>query len=202
MVPEPKIVLKDAVNNTIDIVENDKYCLVYDRPLAENGLTWRELVAWWTSEHDPTAESELVAGRNLDDRLRSSTGDNEAEQFLFSEYCKRYGTAGFDETALIPQIHLHYDPYTRRIGATLQRQRMDFLDAATSTPVERVGDRRHPALRPRRRTCRHPAICRNGRCRQRIATRRIRGLPVRWSGSSWTARSATTMLGDFFNELL
>lgn len=80
--PKPKIVLKDAVNNTIDIVENAENCLVYDRPLAENGLTWRELVAWWTSEHDPTAGSELEAGRHLYDRLRASLGDNGAEQFL------------------------------------------------------------------------------------------------------------------------
>jgi len=125
--PKPKIVLKDAVNNTIDIVENADNCLVYGRPLAENGLTWRELVAWWMSEHDRSTESELEAGRHLYERLRTSLGDNGAEQFLFSEYSKRYGTLGFDEPALIPQIYLHYDPYTKWTGATLPRQRMDFL---------------------------------------------------------------------------
>ena len=54
------------------IVENAEFCLVYDRPLADNGLTWRELVAWWMSEHDQTAESEFDAGRQLYARLRSS----------------------------------------------------------------------------------------------------------------------------------
>ncbi|PLC10656.1 hypothetical protein AUQ48_17310 [Kocuria flava] len=53
--------------------------------------------------------------------------DNEAERLLFDEYCKRYGTQGFDIPALIPQVYLHYDPYTKRTGATLPRQRMDFL---------------------------------------------------------------------------
>lgn len=126
--PKPRIVLKDAVNNTIDIVENADKCLVYDRPLAENGLSWRELVAWWTAEHDPSAETERDAARHLYNRLRASMGDNEAEQFLFAEYGQRYGgTLGFDRPALIPQIYLHYDPYTKWTGATLFRQRMDFL---------------------------------------------------------------------------
>jgi hypothetical protein len=125
--PKPRIVLKDAVNNTIDIVENADNCLVYDRPLAENGLSWRELVAWWTSEHDPSAETERDAAHHLYNRLRASLGDNEAEHFLFAEYGKRYGTNGFDQPALIPQMYLHYDPYTKWTGATLFRQRMDFL---------------------------------------------------------------------------
>jgi hypothetical protein len=124
--PKPKIVLRDAVNNTIDIVENADKCLVYDRPLAENGLSWRELVAWWTSEHDPSAETERDAGLHLYDRLRASL-DNGAERFLFAEYGKRYGTLGFDQPALIPQVYLHYDLYTKWTGATLFRQRMDFL---------------------------------------------------------------------------
>ncbi|MBP2266313.1 very-short-patch-repair endonuclease [Pseudarthrobacter sp. PvP004] len=34
---------------------------------------------------------------------------------------------GFNVPALIPQVYLHYDPYTRGRGATLPRQRMDFL---------------------------------------------------------------------------
>ena len=52
---------------------------------------------------------------------------NDAEQLIFKKYAKRYGTRGFDMPALIPQVYLHYDPYTRRTGGTLARQRMDFL---------------------------------------------------------------------------
>ena len=58
------------------IVEIAEFCLVYDRPLADNGLTWWELIAWWMSKHDQTAESELDAGRQLYDRLRSSMNSN------------------------------------------------------------------------------------------------------------------------------
>jgi hypothetical protein len=44
--PKPRIRFTDALNNTIDVVENEEYCLVYDQPLGGHGLTWRELVAW------------------------------------------------------------------------------------------------------------------------------------------------------------
>lgn len=125
--PKPKIVLKDAVNNTIEIVENGQHCLVYDQPLADTGLTWRMLVEWSMGAHSESGVSELEAGRQLYERLRSSMDGNAAEQFLFSEFCKRYGSIGFDQPALIPQVYLHYDPYTRRTGSPLLRQRMDFL---------------------------------------------------------------------------
>jgi hypothetical protein len=39
--PKPKIILRDAVNNDLEIVENAEHCLVYDRPLAQAGLSWR-----------------------------------------------------------------------------------------------------------------------------------------------------------------
>ena len=51
--PKPRIVLRDAINNVIEIVEHADSCLIYDRPLTA-GLTWGELVAWW-SETSPTA---------------------------------------------------------------------------------------------------------------------------------------------------
>jgi hypothetical protein len=38
-----------------------------------------------------------------------------------------YRARGFDTPALIPQVYLHYDPYTRRANMPLTRQRMDFL---------------------------------------------------------------------------
>ena len=35
--PKPRIVLRDAIDNMIEIVENEDNCLVYDRPLADTG---------------------------------------------------------------------------------------------------------------------------------------------------------------------
>lgn len=125
--PKPRIVFTDAINNDIKLVENDEYCLVYDRPLAEGGLTWRELVAWWVDKQRYGDMTEQDAARDLYRRLRASMADNAAERLLFSEYCKLYGSLGFDIPALIPQVYLHYDPYTKRMGSKLARQRMDFL---------------------------------------------------------------------------
>ncbi len=44
--PKPENILRDAVNNIVEIVEHEESCLVYDRPLTESGLTWGELVTW------------------------------------------------------------------------------------------------------------------------------------------------------------
>lgn len=41
--PKPKLVLSDAINNDVQLTENSGHCLVYDRPLAESGLSWQEL---------------------------------------------------------------------------------------------------------------------------------------------------------------
>jgi hypothetical protein len=125
--PKPQIVLRDAINNDLEIVENGQYCLVYDRPLPDTGLTWRQLTAWWARNDSLDGEEERAAAHELYARLLNSLDRNGAERFVFERYCGRYRTHGFDVPALIPQVYLHYDPYTRRVGGTLTRQRMDFL---------------------------------------------------------------------------
>jgi len=125
--PKPKIVLRDAVSNDLEIVENAEYCLVYDRPLAETGLSWRELTAWWAGSDNLDGEEERTTALSLYERLLESMAGNAAEQFIFTRYCTGYKVHGFGLPALIPQVYLHYDPYTRRAGGTLARQRMDFL---------------------------------------------------------------------------
>jgi len=125
--PKPRIVLRDAINNDLEIVENGQHCLVYDRPLSDTGLTWRQLTACWARSDSLEGEEERAAAHGLYARLLKSMDRNGAERFVFERYCARYGTHGFDVPALIPQVYLHYDPYTRRAGGTLTRQRMDFL---------------------------------------------------------------------------
>ncbi len=52
---------------------------------------------------------------------------------MFETYCRRYAAGEEDLPALIPQVYLHYNPYTRKEleslapGAEVRRQRMDFL---------------------------------------------------------------------------
>jgi hypothetical protein len=124
--PKPRIVMIDALNNIIDIVENRNSCLVYDRAFLRPGLTWAELTEWWAGKHcsaDPA--------RDLYQRLSRSLA-SPPERLLFRTYCERYGRAdGASIPALLPQVYLHYDPYTRaeRINQVgeIRRERMDFL---------------------------------------------------------------------------
>ena len=127
--PKPRLVLRDAVNNIVEIVEHAEHCLVYDRPLAPAGLTWGELVDWWTARSG--LDDSDAAARQLFVRLRNSL-DSEPERVLLNAYgslYRREDSAALP--ALIPQVYLHYDPYTQwELGderGHLKRQRMDFL---------------------------------------------------------------------------
>ena len=131
--PKPEIVIDDAVNNDLRIVKNEQNCLIYDRPLAAQGLTWRDLAAWWADREKLTGQPERAIWRSLYRRLLGSIdAGNGAERRIFTAYGKRYGTLGAGIPALLPQVYLHYDPYTRtsyQAGTSppLPRQRMDFL---------------------------------------------------------------------------
>jgi very-short-patch-repair endonuclease len=128
--PKPRIVLRDAINNVIEITENAQFCLVYDRPLSEHGLSWRDLTTWWASAQGLNG-SERENALSLYYRLLQSMVGQPGELLVFETFAKLYGRPdGFDLPALMPQVYLHYDPYTRhermRPGP-LVRQRMDFL---------------------------------------------------------------------------
>ncbi|MET8607055.1 hypothetical protein ABZV92_26300 [Streptomyces rubiginosohelvolus] len=93
--PKPKIVLRDAVNNDVEIVQNSENCLVYSDPLPVHGLTWRRMVTWWATNHLPSAD-EPAAADSLYRRLYRSL-DSLPEQTLLRTYCARYAEPdGFD----------------------------------------------------------------------------------------------------------
>ena len=131
--PKPELVLRDAVNNRIEIVKNAEYCLVYDRVLPSEGLSWAALVRWWCESQGRPTDDLIHPARLLYQRLYESLDPKSPpEQLFFKEYCALYGIHSIDKMpALIPQVYLHYDPYTRAHhapgAAPLPRQRMDFL---------------------------------------------------------------------------
>lgn len=45
--PKPDIVLRDAIDNVVEVTRTAEYCLFYDRPLDASGLTWAQLCNWW-----------------------------------------------------------------------------------------------------------------------------------------------------------
>jgi hypothetical protein len=129
--PKPRIVLRDAINNFIEVVENAEFCLFYDRPLGEAGLTWAELLDWWKHTKGLEGQADEVA-RDLYPRLSRSLA-SPPEKTLFRTYYKHYSSVeeGARQPALLPQVYLHYDPRTRRERgggpSVLMRERMDFL---------------------------------------------------------------------------
>lgn len=129
--PKPRIVLRDAINNVIEIVENAEHCLVYDRPLSPQGLRWADLIDWWMQTRGSAEHDRDTSAKQLYVRLNASL-TSPPERILFRAYGRRYADTTGDVPALIPQVYLHYDPYTRTelaagSGQTLVRQRMDFL---------------------------------------------------------------------------
>lgn len=129
--PKPEIVLLDATTNEIKIVKNEEYCLVYDRALGENGLLWEKLVDWWRDRENLNDRTRSEQRRSLCKRLKASMDDNEPENILFYTYYRCFfEKLGDSLPALIPQVYLHYDPYTwKQLKGVkrLARQRMDFL---------------------------------------------------------------------------
>jgi hypothetical protein len=129
---KPELLFRDAINNDVEIVRNADKVLIFDRPLPPSGmLLWKDLVAWWQDaqaiEDAEEAKAQLYRRLLQSVRLTQSPG----EFAIFRCYYERYGKQlGEKLAALIPQVYLHYDPYTKRERGDeffLARQRMDFL---------------------------------------------------------------------------
>lgn len=124
--PKPEIVLSDALNNNIQIAKNNEYCLVYDKTIPVIGLKWVDLVKWWSDKNG--IERNADCARDLLARLRISIS-SPPEFTFFDTYYREYAKLKNKMPALLPQVYLHYDPYSmKRHGFKyLLRQRMDFL---------------------------------------------------------------------------
>ncbi|MFI6401476.1 hypothetical protein [Streptomyces sp. NPDC050548] len=129
---KPQIVVRDAINNIIEVTKYAEYCLFYDRPLSQAGLSWGALADWWRTKNDFADMGDSDVARDLWSRLSDSVKDNPVERLLFRTYSERYSLGNARELpALIPQVYLHYDPLTKRqrdgAPSVLARERMDFL---------------------------------------------------------------------------
>ncbi len=128
--PKPEIILIDSVNNDIQIVQNEQYCLVYDKPILERGLLWADLIEWWGELRHITSQPRETQEKQLYRRLLASLA-SPPEILLFRTFYKHFlPTLGDTVPALVPQVYLHYDPKTASQlpkGKRLVRQRMDFL---------------------------------------------------------------------------
>lgn len=124
---KPEIILEDALSNRIKIVRNAEYCLVYNKAIKSSGLLWVDLVEWWAELQGKPIGQEQA--HQLKTRLFNSLA-SEPEKILFECYYKAMpGKLKRKLPALVPQVYLHYDPYSiKQYGIQyLLRQRMDFL---------------------------------------------------------------------------
>jgi len=130
---KPEIIIKDALNNDLKIVKNADSCLVYNRPITNDGLKWIDLVDWWATSNNSDKNAELA--KKLFSRLNESLDSIPEKEFFKTYYYHYKDKLGKKLPALIPQVYLHYDPYTiRKYGIKyLLRQRMDFLMLFSNT---------------------------------------------------------------------
>lgn len=125
---KPDLRFRDAINNDIEIVSNADKVLVYDRPIAPEGLRWRELQAWWAEREGGLSEEK--AKETLYRRLWDSLPANSPpQQLLFRTFFQTFKSAIYGLPALLPEVWLHWDPKTvaERGRDALFRFRMDFL---------------------------------------------------------------------------
>jgi len=69
---KPDLRFRDALDNDVEIVTNADKVLVYDRPIANDGLRWNDLQQWW-SDTEQIADA-TRAKRSLYTRLKASKG--------------------------------------------------------------------------------------------------------------------------------
>lgn len=204
--PKPELVLRDAVNNDIEITRNGEYCLVFDQPIPADGLTYSQLIEWWRKRQGAPEDSPArEVGLDLHNRLRASLDNNPVELRIFDAYAARYKDHGFDIPALIPQVYLHFDPATQRARRTagqsdspLQRQRMDFLILFSSRHrvVIEVDGKQHYA----NGDTASPALYSEMVSEDRRL--RLTGYEVyRFGGAELMTSGADKMVADFFDQL-
>jgi hypothetical protein len=125
---KPDIIVRDTLDNDIEILSHADAILVYDRPIESDGLRWRDLQQWWAETNN--IGTPKVAKASLYRRLLECLPESSPPQrALFEAYYAGFGAQVPGLPALLPEVWLHWDPKTvreRGVNALLN-QRMDFL---------------------------------------------------------------------------
>lgn len=124
---KPDLRFSDAINNDVDVISGRNDVLIYDRQIGSEGLSWRDLQAWWETSSGLAGDE---AKRSLYKRLLRCLPENSPPQrVLFESYFKHFKHTIPHLPALLPEVWLHWDPKTvqERGKDALLRFRMDFL---------------------------------------------------------------------------
>ncbi|MFG2041979.1 hypothetical protein [Dactylosporangium sp. NPDC048998] len=116
-----------VLDNEVEIATGADRVLIYDRPISQDGLRWRDLQDWWKDRQGLTSDDEVR--HTLWQRLWDSLPESPPQRLLFELYRQIHGARGADLPALLPEVWLHWDPKTvqeRGVNA-MRNLRMDFL---------------------------------------------------------------------------
>ena len=126
---KPELGHRDLLSGEVERID-DGGCLVYDRPIAVGGLTWKDLLDWYGDQIGHPTEVDDRAHALLKARLLLVI-TSPAEIPLFNAYWDlTVGQGNLSAPAMLPQIWVLLDPKTaqQRAGASYYaHQRMDFL---------------------------------------------------------------------------
>ena len=123
---KPDIRFTSALDNDIEIAERADKVLVYDTPVGNDGLLWRDLLSWWqATQASPTRRGGPGSVRADEESLPRDPQDSAPVLAVPPSV-----QGQLDEVpALLPEIWMHWDHKTVRERGenALQNLRMDFL---------------------------------------------------------------------------
>jgi AbiJ N-terminal domain 3 len=196
---KPDLRFSDAINNDVEVVTGRDDVLIYDRQIGPEGLSWKDLQAWWEASSG-LAEDE--AKKSLYKRLLGCLPDNSPPQrLLFESYFKHFTHAIPRLPALLPEVWLHWDPKTvqERGKDALLRFRMDFLmllPNGVRVVLEVDGKQHYAGADGKADPDKYAAMAAADR------DLRLLGYDVyRFGAKELMATTAPAMVGDFFERL-
>jgi very-short-patch-repair endonuclease len=196
---KPDLRFSDAINNDIEVVTGRDDVLVYDRPIGLEGLTWRDLQAWWGESN---GLDEHQAKKSLYRRLMNCLPDSSPPQrFLFESYFKHFRHSIPRLPALLPEVWLHWDPKTVRERGkdALLRFRMDFLmllPNGTRIVIEVDGQQHYSDVGSKADPRKYAAMVASDR------DLRLAGYDVyRFGAAELVSPSGSTVTAEFFERL-
>jgi len=196
---KPDLRFSDAVNNDVEVVTGRDDVLIYDRQIGPEGLSWKDLQAWWEKSSGVTGEE---AKRSLYKRLLGCLPDNSPPQrLLFESYFKHFKHAIPRLPALLPEVWLHWDPKTvqERGKDALLRFRMDFLmllPNGVRVVLEVDGKQHYADADSEADPAKYAAMATADR------DLRLSGYDVyRFGAKELMATTAPTIVGEFFERL-
>jgi hypothetical protein len=196
---KPDLRFSDAINNDVEVVTGRDDVLIYDHPIGPEGLSWKDLQAWWETSSGLAGDE---AKKSLYKRLFSCLPDNSPPQrLLFESYFKHFKHAIPRLPALLPEVWLHWDPKTvqERGKDALLRFRMDFLMLLPNgirVVLEVDGKQHYAGADSRADPSKYAAMAAADR------DLRLSGYDVyRFGATELIAPTGPTRAGDFFERL-